>query len=101
MKPYLSSLLEKVPEDIRLNTQEFISEHIAVFEPKEYSIGQKVYFDHYHFVIPFSTPPLFKIGSREYQFHKKSLLTFKPGMDLTVLPFDSRVRENYISISVS
>jgi AraC family transcriptional regulator len=101
MRPYLNSILEKVPGNIRLASQEYISEHVAVFEPKEYVNGQMVNLDHYHFVIFNSTPPLLKIGRREYQFHKGSLMSLEPEMDLTVVPFDGRVMGEYSAISVS
>ena len=101
MRPYLNSILEKVPGNIRLASPEYISEHVAVFEPKEYINGQKVSLDHYHFVIFHSTPPLLKIGTREYQFRKGSLMSLEPEMDLTVVPFDGRIMGEYSAISVS
>ncbi len=101
MQSYLNSILEKVPGNIRLASPEYISEHVAVFEPKEYVNGQKVSLDHYHFVVFHSTPPLLKIGRREYQFRKGSLMSLEPDMDLMVVPFDGRIMGEYSAISVN
>lgn len=101
MNSYLNSILEAVPGDIRHTTNEFISEKVSIFEPKEYVIGQTVNLDHYHFIILFSDPPVLKLGNKEFQFHKQRIVVFEPGMDLTVLPFNSGVKADYISISIN
>ena len=101
MKADVGAFLEEIPQNIRINSREYIGEHLGVFEPKKYVTGQKMSCDHYHFILFFSHPPLLKIGETEYQFQKGSLVSLEPGMDITVLPFNSTLTEKYISISIN
>lgn len=101
MKPNIGSFLEKIPQNIRLDSREYLGRHMAVFEPKEYVTGQKLYCDHYHFVLLFSPPPVMKIGRTEYQFQKGSLISLEPGMELSILPYNSRLTGKYMSMSIN
>lgn len=101
MQSDFRAMLNIVPSEVRLASQEFFSEYIDVFEPTAYVIGQKLHFDHYHFIIFYSHPPLLKIDGEEYQFCKGSLISFVPGMNLTVLPCNPEITAKYLSISIN
>jgi AraC-like DNA-binding protein len=101
MKPKIDSFLEEIPKIIRINAREYIGRNIAVFQPGGYVTDQRLYCDHYQFLLFFSRPPILKIGSSEYQFKKGSLVALKPGMELIVPSFEGNVAGDFISVTAS
>jgi AraC family transcriptional regulator len=101
MEPYVNSILEKVPGDIRQTSKEYNTKFVSIFEASEHVIGQKVNLEYYHFVIFYSQPPLLKIGNKEYQFQKRSLIALEPEMDLMVVPYEEKVLGDYHVISIN
>ncbi len=101
MHSYLNSILEAVPDEIRNTTEKFISENVSIFEPKEFVFDKTIHLDHYHFIILFTEPPLLRQGNTEIQLQKRRILAFEPGMELTVVPFESEVKPDYMAISIN
>ncbi len=91
---------KKIPHNIYARTKSFISEHIAILQPEEYVSGLKVINEDYHFIILQSTCPLFRVGKKEYQFKKGTLMAIQPDTELATLPSSSTLPGKYISITI-
>lgn len=101
MQNFLENMLELVPRDIKQNASKYISDDVAVFEPKEFANGKVLHLDHYHFVIFHTQPPLVRIGKKEHCFRKGSLMALEPGKELLSIPCEKRVMGSYTAISIS
>jgi AraC family transcriptional regulator len=93
-------LINRIPANIHARTKSFISGDIAVFKPEKYVIESKIRMNDYHFIIFHSTPPIARVGGRELQFKKGSLVSLEPGTEITVYPHEKNQLCQYISISV-
>lgn len=101
MSQYFSDFIENIPQKIHLNTKAFVSEQLAIFEPEKFVTGQKICLNDYHFNIFYTTPPIVKVGNKEYQFTKGSLTFMEPGMEISVLSPNSESLGKYVSICVN
>ena len=81
-------LINRIPANIHARTKSFISGDIAVFKPEKYVIESKIRMNDYHFIIFHSTPPIARVGGRELQFKKGSLVSLEPGTEITVYPHE-------------
>ena len=95
-----NDLINSIPANIHARTKAFISGDIAIFKPEKYVIESKIQMNDYHFIIFHSTPPMARIGEREFQFKKGSLVSLEPGTEITVYPHEKNQLCQYVSISV-
>ncbi len=100
MPQYCDDFIGKVPQDIYLRTKSFISEQVSVFQPEEYVLGLKTFTRDYHIIILQSTPPLSKLGKKEYQFRKGNFVFLEPGIEFETLPAKVSPEAKYMSISI-
>lgn len=100
MDPYFENFIRMIPKDIHLGTKSYVSEQIAIFKPKKFVTGQRMYLEDYNFVLFHSAPPATRIGNKEYWFQKGCLVSMEPGMDVTVLPYGSESEARFISICI-
>lgn len=89
-----------IPRDIYIRNKVYQSDHIVIVQPEEYVSGLKVTTQDYHFIILQSTPPLAKIGSREYQFKRGNLFILTPETDFESITNDIEHKGKYISITI-
>jgi len=99
LKLSFNDLINRIPANIHARTKTLISGDIAVFKPEKYVIESKIRMNDYHFIIFHSTPPMAKIGDREFQFKKGSLVSLEPGTEITVYPHEKNQQCQYMSIS--
>lgn len=55
MKAKFDYFAETIPPDMYSRTKSNICQHIAIFEPQEYAVGEVICVDDYHFILFFST----------------------------------------------
>jgi AraC family transcriptional regulator len=90
----------KIPPNIYGRTRTVFSQHVALFLPESYVVGQKMNVEEYHFVVCFETPPLATINGEDYQFKKGSLICLTPGDDILVHPPSSTRTPKYMALCV-
>jgi AraC family transcriptional regulator len=101
MSGHFDHFIHNISQDIHSRTKTYTSTNLAIFERESYVFGQKVCFDDYHFILFYSTPPRAKMGQKQYQFRKGTLVCFEPGSDLMVLPaHDREYPPQYLDITV-
>lgn len=69
-----SYFLKTIPPDMYSRTKATICQYIAIFEPREYIIGETICVDDYHFVLFFAGGPITRIGNVEYQANNATIL---------------------------
>ncbi len=100
MIQYFNDMLEGISKDIYSRTKAFMSDQIVILQPEEYVAGLKVITEDYHFVILQSTPPITRIGKKEYQPKKGSLISLEPDTQLSVVPVKGILPGKYIWITI-
>lgn len=92
--------LDIIPPDMYSRTKSTICQHIAIFEPKEYSIGEVFYVDDYHFILFLGKPPDLKISNVEYKVRKGDLVVIQPWVEFCGVHTESREYGKYLHIAV-
>ncbi len=100
MKQDFSYFIGTIPQDMYSRTKSNICQHIAIFEPEEYAVGEVICVDDYHFILFFSTAPITRINNSEYQFKKGSLVVVQPWEEVYGIPCEDREYGRYIHIAV-
>lgn len=100
MKKEFEYFVEAIPQDMYSRTKAHISQHVAIFEPEEYAVGEVICVDDYHFVLFFSNSPVTKISNCEYQFKKGSMMVVQPWEEICVDACENMKYGKYIHIAV-
>lgn len=66
--------LEIIPPEMYSRTKATICQYIAIFEPKEYVLGEVMRVDDYHFLLFFASAPITRINNVEYHAKKGDML---------------------------
>lgn len=101
MKEPFDGFVENIPQHIHTMTKTYISEHMAVFEPKSYVMDRPMQCEDYQFVIFYATPPPALINNKWYQLKKGSIIGLEIGDQLIVLPTTEIPPERYTTIIIN
>lgn len=101
MKETFKYFINQIPKEISSKTETHTYKDIILFRPQSFVIGCNMDLIDYHFVLPYSSPPIIKIGKQQYQFNKKRLLSFTPGTNMICTKHTSVPTHPYIAISIN
>lgn len=93
-------LVKAIPPEIYYKTKATISQHIAIFEPEEFAIGEVMCVDDYHFVLFLSSAPVTRVGNVEYKVKKGDMLVIQPWEEVYGVPWNTKVHSKYLHIAV-
>ena len=101
MKEGFNYFLDTIPKDIYFKTKSHVCRHMAIFEPEEYTLGEVISVDDYHFLLFFSESPLTRVSGCEYQLKKGGLLVIQPWQEVYgIIPFENRKFGKYTHIAI-
>ncbi|HYE83178.1 MAG TPA: helix-turn-helix transcriptional regulator [Clostridia bacterium] len=100
MKSDFSYFVKSIPQDMYSRTKSYICQHIAIFEPEEFVLGEEICVDDYHFVLFFSESPVTRINNCEYQGRKGSFIAVQPWQEVYGVPCDNRKQGRYMHIAI-
>lgn len=100
MKPDFNYFVKTIPPDMYARTKATICQHIAIFEPEEYAVGEVMCVDDYHFVLFFSNAPVTKVGDVAYQVKKGDMLVIRPWEEVYGIPCENRHYGKYLHVAV-
>ena len=101
MKEGFNYFLETIPKDIFLKTKSHVCRHIAIFEPEEYTLGEVISVDDYHFLLFFSESPVTRVNGCEYHLKKGGLLVIQPWQEVYgIIPCENRKFGKYTHIAI-
>jgi AraC family transcriptional regulator len=89
-----------IPQDVYSRTKASICRYIAVFEPKEFTLGKVLYADDYHFILYLGNPPVTRINDVEYRVKKGDMLAVKPWDRVYGVPGNDEEYGKYLHIAV-
>ena len=100
MKSDFSYFVKTIPPEMYSRTKANICQHIAIFEPEEYVVGEVLCVDDYHFVLILANAPITRINNIEYHLKKGDMLVIQPWEEVYGVPGDSRKHGKYLNIAV-
>ena len=100
MRHDFSYFIETLPEDMYFRTKSHICQHLAIFEPQEYALGEVICVDDYHFLLFFSESPITRVDGCEYRLKKGGLLVIQPWQEIYGVPCADKVYGQYVHIAV-
>ncbi len=100
MKPDFNYFVKTIPPDMYSRTKATICQHIAIFEPEEYAVGEILCVDDYHFVLFFESAPITRVSNVEYRVKKGDMLVIQPWEEVYGIPCDDREHGRYLHIAV-
>lgn len=83
-----------------LRTKSHVCRHLAIFEPEEYTLGEVICVDDYHFLLFFSESPVTRVNGCEYKLEKDGLLVIQPWQEVYGIPFGNRKYGKYMHIAI-
>jgi len=92
--------LEIIPPDMYSRTKATICRYIAIFEPEEYTLGEVLYADDYHFLLFLSSAPITRINNVEYRVKKGDMLVIQPWEGIYGVPGKNKEYGKYLHIAV-
>lgn len=93
-------LIKAIPPELYAKTKATICQHIAIFEPEEYAVGEVLCVDDYHFVLFFSNAPVTKVGDVFYKVKKGDMLVIQPWEEVYGVPCETKIQGKYLHIAV-
>ncbi len=100
MKSDFSYFVKTIPPEMYSRTKAHICQHIAIFEPEEYVVGEVLCVDDYHFVLILANAPITRISNIDYQVKKGDMLVIQPWEKVYGMPGDNLVHGKYMNITV-
>ncbi|MEG6612924.1 AraC family transcriptional regulator [Pseudoclostridium thermosuccinogenes] len=92
--------LEIIPPDMYSRTKATICQHIAIFEPEEYVLGEVMCVDDYHFLLFFASAPITRVNNVEYRLKKSVMLVIQPWERIYGVPGKAKNYGKYLHIAV-
>ena len=92
--------LEIIPPEMYSRTKATICQYIAIFEPKEYVLGEVMRVDDYHFLLFFASAPITRINNVEYHAKKGDMLVIQPWEEIYGVPCKAKEYDKYLHIAV-
>lgn len=92
--------LDIIPPDMYSRTKATICRYIAIFEPKEYAVGQVLCVGDYHFILFFASAPITRVNNVEYHVKKGDMLVIQPFEEVYGVPCETKEYGKYLHIAV-
>lgn len=82
MKTDFSYFLDIIPPEMYTRTKATICRHIAIFEPREHTVGKIFCVDDYQFVLFFGKAPVMRINNVDYHVKKGGMILIQPWVEM-------------------
>ncbi len=81
-------------------TKTAICQYMAIFEPLEYTMGEVMCVDDYHFDLFFENAPITRINNVEYRVKKGDMLVVQPWEEICGVPCKTNEYGKYLHIAI-